>query len=444
MPAHEDRRRRSVLDPERPRAPEEPVHRRAVEGPGAAPAVGLREPGEQLQVHLPRQTPERAVADLGRGPPHPRLQVVRHQAEHLAPDVVAVERMDVEPVEERRGGRHPHLLVVQRPDAAVDVRGGRGLAEVVADGAEHHGEPPRARQVVDAPPRLVDHQQGMSPDVAFGVPLRLLRAVDEGRELGEQPLHDAGLARQGEAQRRPRGQQEQLLELAPHPFGRQVVEGGRAAGGAGRFVDLEFQARGELHRAQHAQAVVAEGGPVDHAQALAPQVVASAVGVEVLLAQRVPGDGVDGEVAAPGGFLQRQPRVAGDRESPVAAARLRFGAGQGDVQRAELEHGESGPDAVDLTKAPQHRPQPLRGQAEDFDVDVLPFGAARRRPRRRRAVQQVVAHPAADDERPSSRVAHGAGHAVRERQLLRHRGRPGSRSRCSGTTGRAGCAPPPG
>ena len=267
MPAHEDGRRRGVLDAQRPRPLEEPVHRRAVETAVASPAVGLREPGEQLQVHLPRQPPEGAVAHLRRGPPHARLQVVRHQPEHLGPDVVAVEGMDVQPVEERRGGRHALLLVVQGPDPAIDVRRGRRLPEVVADGAEHYGELLRARQVVDEPAGFVDHEQGMGPDVAFRVPLRLLRAVDERRQLREQAVDDTDLPCEGEADGRPRGAQEQLLHLAPDPLGRQVVEGNRAAERPRRLVDLELEARRKLDRPQHPQAVVAEGRRVDHAQA---------------------------------------------------------------------------------------------------------------------------------------------------------------------------------
>ena len=273
----------------------------------------------------------------------------------------------------------------------------------------------------------------MDPDVALRVPLRFLRAVDQRRQLRKQALDDAEVAREGEAERRPRGPQEQLLHLAPDPFGGQIVQRDRAADRPRRLVDLELQTCRELNRTQHAQAVVAEGAWVDHAQALGVQIVTPPMRVQVLPRQRVPGDGVHGEVAAPRGLRQRQRRIAGDDESPVAAAGLRFGARQGDVERTELEDREAGPDAVDRPQCRKHCPQSVRGEAEDFDVDVL-----------RRDFQQVVAHPAADDERPAPRVAHRMGHAVGEIQLLRHRGRPGSRNRCSGTTGRACCVPPPG
>src|SRR5207253_609627 len=65
MPSHEQWLRGRVLDAERPRALEEPVHGRAVEGAGAAEAIGLRDAGEQLEVDLLREAPERAVADRG-------------------------------------------------------------------------------------------------------------------------------------------------------------------------------------------------------------------------------------------------------------------------------------------------------------------------------------------------------------------------------------------
>ena len=54
-----------MLDAERARALEEPVHRRAVELPRlASDAVGLRDAREQLEVDFVREPAERAVADL--------------------------------------------------------------------------------------------------------------------------------------------------------------------------------------------------------------------------------------------------------------------------------------------------------------------------------------------------------------------------------------------
>ena len=58
---------------------------------GAAEAVGARDAREQLQVHLLRQPPERAVADVAGLVEHARLQVVRDEADDLAAHVEAVD-----------------------------------------------------------------------------------------------------------------------------------------------------------------------------------------------------------------------------------------------------------------------------------------------------------------------------------------------------------------
>src|SRR5262249_10561117 len=99
--AEQNRRRRFVLDPERARAREEPVHRRAIEGAGAAAfAVGLRDARQQLEIDLLRKTPERAVAHLvARLEPGAGLEMLCRDSEHLFADVVAIDRVDVQPVE---------------------------------------------------------------------------------------------------------------------------------------------------------------------------------------------------------------------------------------------------------------------------------------------------------------------------------------------------------
>ena len=92
---------------------EEPVHRRAVECPGPAETVGLREACQQLEVNLAGQTSERAVADAVEGlVPHPGLQVVCDQTNHLASHVIAVERVQVQPIEKTLGGRDAGLFMV--------------------------------------------------------------------------------------------------------------------------------------------------------------------------------------------------------------------------------------------------------------------------------------------------------------------------------------------
>jgi hypothetical protein len=124
-----------VLDAERPRALDEPVHGGAVEGAGAAETVGPREPGQELHVDFLREPAERAVGDDRRLVEHPRLEMLGDQSNHVPPHVVTVDRMHVQTIEQADGRLDAGFLVVRRPDLAVDERGGRRLAEVVAQRA---------------------------------------------------------------------------------------------------------------------------------------------------------------------------------------------------------------------------------------------------------------------------------------------------------------------
>ena len=147
----------------------------------AAQAVRFRQPRQQLQIDFLSQAPEGAVADLVlRLEPHARLEVLRHHAQDLPAHVVSVERVDIQPIEKRGGRRDSLLLVIDRADPPIEEGGRRRLAEVVADRAEHDGDLLRARQVVDALPRLIDDLQRVHPDVSLGMPLGLLRTADEG------------------------------------------------------------------------------------------------------------------------------------------------------------------------------------------------------------------------------------------------------------------------
>ncbi len=75
-----------------------------------------------------------------------------------------------------------------------------GFPEVVADGAEHHGDQPRPIEIAVRAPRLVDHHQRVDPDVAFRVPFRLLLAADQRPHLREYPIDHAEVERQRESE----------------------------------------------------------------------------------------------------------------------------------------------------------------------------------------------------------------------------------------------------
>jgi len=89
-----------MLDAERPRALDEPVHRGAVEVSGAPEAIRAGEPREQLQIHLLRETAKCAIADTCRLPERARLQVMSDKSDHLRTDVEAVDRVNVQAIEQ--------------------------------------------------------------------------------------------------------------------------------------------------------------------------------------------------------------------------------------------------------------------------------------------------------------------------------------------------------
>src|SRR3954468_5893875 len=229
--AEQNRRRRPMLDAERARALEKTVHRRAVETAGPPPfAIRLRDPCQQFEIDLLRESPERAVADfVAHLVPGAGLQMLRGDAEHLLAHVVAIDRVDVEAVEKRRRRRHAEFLVVHRADPTVDERRRRRLAEIVRERAEHHRDLLRPRQVGDSRSRLVDHLQRMYPDVPLGMPLRFLRTSGQGAKLRKQRADDSEIHRERETDRRAPRLQQQLFDFAPDAFARQIVERNRAA-----------------------------------------------------------------------------------------------------------------------------------------------------------------------------------------------------------------------
>ena len=107
-------RRRLVLDAERSGPRDEPVDPRAIEGPGAPVAIGAREARQQLEVDFLRQPAERAVGDaVSRLEKRHRAQMLGDKAQHLPAHVEPVERVDVEAIQDRRGRRHTHRLVIR-------------------------------------------------------------------------------------------------------------------------------------------------------------------------------------------------------------------------------------------------------------------------------------------------------------------------------------------
>ena len=123
-----------------------------------------------------------------------------------------------------------------------------------------------ALEIVDARPRLIDHHQRVHPDIAFGVPLGFLRAVDQRLHFREQAIDHAELERERETDRRARRQQQQLFDFTPDAFRRQIVERDVAAQILCCGIHLQSESRRELDAAQHPQAVLDECSWIDRAQ----------------------------------------------------------------------------------------------------------------------------------------------------------------------------------
>ena len=188
--------------------------------------------------------------------------------------------------------------------------GRRRLAEVVADGAEHHGDLLRARQIVDA-----RRAPGRSP--AACAPRRRLPDATPAPAGSRRAPAALGTASRSTprsiASAKPidgRGASSSFSISPQIAFGRQIVERnlrGTARASLRRASKLE--PRRELHGAQHAQAVVAERRRVDHAQQPALEIAAAVERIESTRRSADPTrSALIGEVAPPRRFRDRHRR----------------------------------------------------------------------------------------------------------------------------------------
>ena len=133
--------------------------------------------------------------------PHSWFQVMGDEPDNLGADVIAVHRVDVEPVEDHSSWLDTSFLVVVGADAAVDVCARRRFSQVVTHRSQHQRDLLRIRKTTGPSGGLVYHQEVVDPHVSLGVPLRLLLAPDQRGQTGEEPFDDTQLQRQLEADR---------------------------------------------------------------------------------------------------------------------------------------------------------------------------------------------------------------------------------------------------
>ncbi len=195
-------------------------------GPGALPVAVET----QVQLNEPRHRPRRR----------------RVEAQHLHPA--------------RRHLGPNHLVVVEADPTGGLEAPGRGLADVVHQGGQPQHQVGAGHRAVR--PRLeVDSlvQHGQAVLVHVLVPVVLVDLQAQGRQLGQHVIGQAG----GDQVLQPDtgcGAQQQLLQLGPHPLGRDDLDALRHRRHRRQHLGrhLEPQLRGEAGRPHHPQRVVVE------------------------------------------------------------------------------------------------------------------------------------------------------------------------------------------
>src|SRR5207248_11488708 len=106
--------------------------------------------------------------------------------------------------------------MLARTNAAIDESSRRRLAKVMAEGCEHHGNLLRIRQVIDQFTCSICRQQRVNPNVAFRMPLRFLRYINQCLQLWKELIDNAEIAQPFQTNRGMCRAQKQLLDLTPN------------------------------------------------------------------------------------------------------------------------------------------------------------------------------------------------------------------------------------
>ena len=231
------------------------------------------------------------------------------------------------------------------------------------------------------------------------MPLRLLRAAGERLQLGKQLRDHAEIHRDVEADRRlsARTAASRIRPRRARAADRRAGSGGRARRSPRSSVKPKRAANCTARSTRRLSSPNVCGSTTRSSRRSRSR--AAVERIEVLAGQRIPGDGVDGEVAPARRLGDRHVRIAGDDEAAVAASRLRIAPRQRHVDVADLVDLKAFADRFDAAERLEQRAQTIAGEAEDLEVDVARLGQA----------EQPIADPAADDQRAAAGVADGGG-----------------------------------
>src|SRR6185295_1723120 len=102
-----------------------------------------------------------------------------HQRDHLRPHVVAIQRVNIEPREEALRRRRARFFMPTRTPATFEKLSRGWFAKVVGNSSEHHRDLFGVREIFNQLSSSICYQLRMNKDVAFRMPLLILRYVNE-------------------------------------------------------------------------------------------------------------------------------------------------------------------------------------------------------------------------------------------------------------------------
>src|SRR2546430_1260277 len=101
------------------------------------------------------------------------------QRNHLRAHIVAIECVQVQPIEKTFRWSNTRFFMTARAPAAFEKFRCWRLTEIVAQGSEHYGDLLSVRKVVDQLACAIDDEASVNKNIAFWMPLRILRYLNQ-------------------------------------------------------------------------------------------------------------------------------------------------------------------------------------------------------------------------------------------------------------------------
>jgi hypothetical protein len=233
----------------------------------------------------------------------------------------------------------------------------------------------------------IECKEGVVPDVAFGMPGGILRAVDEGLQF-RVVVDPAAVSEETQTEGRAHTLEEKLFPFPSNPLDRKMFT---AEGTAEREClggSLQLKAGDELHTSQDAQGVLRKLRR-NVAQRATFQILKAIPRIDQLLRQWIVGNGIEGEITARSCFAETHRRVHFDFEilMPWSCWALFAGEGEVDLMGMVMPDWKGFSDVVKTLIHAKKVAGCLLIEAEELKVEISARQAEKR-----------IANCAADDE----------------------------------------------